>query len=83
MVSIKEIIMKKCIVVMCAMLFLLLPASGCLETFALIGGGAAGGMTISQKLEQQRQIIRDDIAMMEAEKTGDNKEILAHDNKNT
>ena len=56
--------MKKCIVV-CVMLLMV---SGCLESIALIGGGAAGGVTISQKLEQQRQIIRDDIVMMEAEK---------------
>lgn len=54
---------KKCIV----MCFVLLISAGCLESFALIGGGAAGGMTLMRVLDQQQKVIRDDIAMMEAQ----------------
>jgi hypothetical protein len=57
---------KKCIIV--SVLFLLLTTGGCWESLALIGGGAAGGMTITRVLDQQQQVIQEDISLMEAQK---------------
>lgn len=59
--------MKKMIVCM-MMLLCLLVAGGCLESLALIGSGAAGGMTLTRILDQQQKVIREDIEMMEAQK---------------
>lgn len=59
--------MKKKFVLASVMLLFLV--GGCWESFALIGGGAAGGMTVSRIIQQQKEANQANIDLMEQQKT--------------
>jgi len=49
-------------IVMCVMLLLL---SGCFESLALVGAGAAGGITVDHLLRQAQEDVQEDIQILE------------------
>lgn len=60
--------MKNAIVLLSVMLmFLLLPVSGCLESLALIGGGAVGAMSWDRLITQAQEDVDENIQLLEAD----------------
>jgi len=57
----------KSIIVLGFLSIFLLPVGGCLETAALIGGGAAGGITWERLITQAQEDVQENIELLESQ----------------